>query len=220
MNRYARQVSNLALAPLSRERILKCAVEVADREGLEAASLRKVASELGVHVTSLYHHVATKEALLDGIVDELFATADLPLGEMTWEQWVRQFVDAVARLASEHPGAFAVLLRRPVQGPQATATFEVGLAAFRAAGLDVAESYGAVKSVALGVLGCCVERAFLAQGGGLTTDVASLPKDSFPILHEATEADPDVDLVAILVEVLVVGLAKRVATHRVPTGRK
>ena len=196
-------------APLSRDRILACAVEVADRDGLDAASLRKIAVELGVHVTSLYHHVPTKDALLDGIVEELFASSDVPMSELTWQEWVRQFVDAVAGIGRQHPGAFAVLLRRPVQGPRATATFEVGLAAFRRAGMDVRESYAAVKSVALGVLGCCMEQAYLAAGSGLSTDVAELPWQSFPTLHEATSVADDVDVIATLQEVLVAGLAQR-----------
>lgn len=186
-------------------------MEIADRDGLDAASLRRVAAELGVHVTSLYHYVPTKEALLDGVVEELFGSADLPLGELPWEQWVRRFVDAVARLARQHPGAFVVLLRRPVQGPRATATFEAGLGAFRRAGMDVPEAYAAVKSVALGVLGCCVEQAFLATGTGLSTDVASLSWRDFPVLHEASQVAGDVDVVASLLEVLVAGLAHRIA---------
>ena len=197
--------------PLSRERILRCAVQVADRDGLDAASLRKVAAELGVHETSLYNHVPTKEALLDGVVEELFAGADLPLGEVGWEQWVRRFVAAAAGLAREHPGAFAVLLRRPAQGPVATATFETGLAAFRRAGMDVPEAYGAVKSVALGVLGVCMEEASAASGEGLSTDVTSLSWQDFPVLHEVASVAEDVDLVAVLVEVLVAGLAQRLA---------
>ena len=200
-----------APVPLSRERILRCAVQVADRDGLDAASLRKVAAELGVHVTSLYNHLPTKDALLDGVVEELFASADLPVGELPWEQWVRRFVGAVASLAREHPGAFAVLMRRPVQGPGAAATFEAGLAAFLRAGMDVAESYVAVKIVALGVLGCCAEQAFGATGESLSTDVASLSWRDFPILHEVTEVAEDVDVLAALVEVLVAGLAKQLA---------
>ncbi len=196
---------------LSRERILQCALAVADKDGLNAASLRRVAAELGVHVTSLYHHVPTKEALLDGIVEELLASADLPLGEVTWEQWVRTFVDEIARLALEHAGGFAVLMRRPVQGPRATATFEVGLAAFRRAGLDVRDAYAAVKSVALAILGCCLEQALAAKGelDGLRTDVDRLSSQDFPLLHEATGAVDDVDLVATVREVLVAGLAPR-----------
>ncbi len=204
-------MSTPAPLPLSRERILACAVEVADRDGLDAASLRRVATELRVHVTSLYNHLPTKDALLDGVVEELFAGADLPLGEIPWDQWVRRFVDGVARLAREHPGAFAVLLRRPVQGPRATATFEAGLAAFHRAGMDVAESYGAVKIVALGVLGVCVEQAYDASGEGLSTDVTSLSWQDFPVLHEATSVVDDVDIVATLREVLVAGLAQRFA---------
>ena len=196
---------------LSRERILQCALAVADKDGLDAASLRRVAAELGVHVTSLYHHVPTKEALLDGIVEELLASADLPLGEVTWEQWVRTFVDEIARLALEHAGGFAVLMRRPVQGPRATATFEVGLAAFRRAGLDVRDAYAAVKSVALAILGCCLEQALAAKGelDGLRTDVDRLSSQDFPLLHEATGAVDDVDLVSTVREVLVAGLAPR-----------
>ncbi|MGD9958063.1 TetR/AcrR family transcriptional regulator [Nocardioides sp.] len=197
--------------PLSRDRILRCAVEVADRDGLDATSLRRVASVLGVHVTSLYNHVPTKEALLDGVVEELFAQADLPLGEVEWEQWVRRFVDATARMARAHPGASAVLLRRPVQGPGASATFEVGMAAFHRAGLDVRESYTAVKSVSLAILGCVVEQATLAEGAELSTDAARLPRADFPLFHEVVAADAEIDVVATLTEVLVAGLAQRLA---------
>ncbi len=203
-----RQVS----APLSRERILQCALAVADKDGLDAASLRRVASELGVHVTSLYNHVPTKEALLDGIVEELLACADLPLGETSWEEWVRTFVNELARLALEHSGGFAVLMRRPVQGARATATFEVGLAAFHRAGLDAQESYAAVKSVALASLGCCLEQAYLVNSENELprTDVESLSWQDFPVLHEATATADDIDLVATVREVLVAGLAARV----------
>lgn len=205
-------MTSTAPLPLSRERILQCAVQLADRDGLDAMSLRKVAAELGVHVTSLYHHVATKDALLDGVVEELFGAADLPLGEVGWDAWVRGFVTGVARIAHDHPGAFAVLLRRPVQGPRATATFEVGLAAFRRAGLPDKECYGAVKTVSLAILGCCVEQAYAATGEeGPMTDVASLSWQDFPVLHQIMEFVDEVDVVSTLAEVLVAGLATQIA---------
>jgi AcrR family transcriptional regulator len=198
-------------APLSRERILQCALQLADRDGLDGASLRKVAGELGVHVTSLYNHVPTKEALLDGVVEELLASVDLPRVEVPWDAWVRGFVAGVAQMAREHGGAFEVLLRRPVQGPRATATFEVGLEAFRRAGLDVAGSYGAVKTVALAVLGCCLEQANAASADLLQTDVRGLPTTEFPVMHEVTAVVDVVDVVAVLTDVLVAGLAARIA---------
>lgn len=204
-----------AQQPLTRSRILRCAVQVADRDGLEAASLRRVAGELGVHVTSLYNHVATKDALLDGLVEELLGSADLPLGELPWEQWVRRFVAAAATLAGHHPGAFAVLLRRPVQGPRAAATFEVGLAAFRRAGMTPTASYAAVKSVALAALGCCAEQAYAASGGDLATDLSALSWRDFPELRRLPDEAADLDVVGTLAEVLVAGLGAQLR----PPGR-
>lgn len=192
--------------PLSRDRILECAVQVADRDGLDAASLRRVASELGVHVTSLYNHLPTKDALLDGLVERLFATADLPLGSPAWDDWVRQYVAAVARLARRHPGAFAVMLRRPVQGPRSAATYEAGIGAFRRAGFNGPAAYAAVKSVALGALGCCLEQAFAVTGDVLETDVTALSWQDFPELHRVRAEVDQLDVVQTLVDVLVEGL--------------
>lgn len=200
-----------AALPLSRDRILACAVRLADRDGLEAASLRRVAAELDVHVTSLYHHVPTKDALLDGLVEQLLAGVDLPRGDVSWYSWVRGFAAATATLAEQHPGAFTVLLRRPVQGPGAVATFEAGLRAFRRAGADTATAYRALKSVSLAVLGCAAQQALAAAGADLVTDVSALSRQEFPEVHRlpAEAADADADVVRDLAEVLVAGLAAR-----------
>lgn len=200
--------------PLSRDRILATAVEVADRDGLDATSLRRVAAELGVHVTSLYHHVATKEALLDGVLEELLVGADLPVGEVSWADWVRGFVAGVTEVARSHPGAFPVLLRRPVQGARASVTFESGLAAFCRGGMTTEEAFAAVKGVALSALGCCLEVAAAAAGGvPPETDLAGLSPEEFPQVHAAVAAGmPDqVDVLADLAEALVAGYAARLS---------
>ena len=200
-------MSTATALPLNRERILACALAIADRDGLDGASLRKVATELGVHVTSLYNHVPTKDALLEGVVEELFASVDLPVGDHAWDEWVRRFVDAVAEMARRHPGAFAVLLRRPVEGPRANATFEAGLAAFARTGMTPTECYAAVKSVALGVLGCCIEQAYASGSAEVATDLARLSPEDFPMLHAVSAVAEEVDVVTSLREVLVSGLA-------------
>lgn len=194
-------------------------MRVADRDGLDAASLRRVASALNVHVTSLYNHVPTKEALLDGIAEELLAGAGFPVAVLPWERWVRLFADAFARMARDHPGAFAVLLRRPVQGARAAATFEAGLGAFSRAGMDPPEAVGAVRSVALALLGCCAELAALAGGQHLATDMTPLSREKFPELNRGAEVEDDVVVLTTLSEILVAGLAQRLTTRR-PSRRR
>src|SRR3954447_7148326 len=121
----------LAMPALTRERILQAAVRLADRDGPEAVTLRRIATDLGVHVTSLYNHVPTRDAVTDGIVELLLDEAKLPTGPVEWDVWVREFIDAVVGVAATHPGAFHALQQRPVQGARATASFEVALAALQ-----------------------------------------------------------------------------------------
>ena len=193
--------------PLSRERILEVAVRVADRDGLDGTSLRKVAAELGVHVTSLYNHLPTKDALLDGVAEELLAMAELPVGDVRWEDWVRRFVAGLSQLATEHPGAFVVFLRRPVQGPRALATFEAALEALCREGMRTAQAYSAVKAVTVAVMGCCVEQSTPLDDDSPATDLTRLPDADFPVMHQLEALADDVDVVGTLTEMLVGGIA-------------
>src|SRR5689334_8844660 len=101
------------MPPLSSDRIVATARDLADREGLDAVTLRRLATELGVHVTSLYNHVPTLDAIIDGIIALLISEAELPESPRNWEEWVREFVAAIGAIAETHPGAFAALERRP-----------------------------------------------------------------------------------------------------------
>ena len=78
------------MPPLSSDRIVATARDLADREGLDAVTLRRLATELGVHVTSLYNHVPTLDAIIDGIIELLISDADLPGSPRNWEEWVRR----------------------------------------------------------------------------------------------------------------------------------
>ena len=198
------------VAALTRERILACAVAMADRDGLDAVTLRKIAGELGVHVTSLYNHVATREAVTDGVVDTLLDEAHLPVTPVEWEEWTRSFFAAMSTLATQHPGAFAAFSRRPVQGPRAAASFEVALAAFGRAGLTNEEAYNAVKSVAYIALMVGAERSLLARGALLETAMEDLPAESFPQFHALEEHDPTTAW-SFSLETLVAGLRVRVS---------
>ncbi len=200
---------------LTRERILQTAVRLADRDGPDAVTLRRIAGELGVHVTSLYNHVPTRDAVTDGIVELLLDEAKLPTGPVTWDSWVRQFVDAVVGIAATHPGAFHALQQRPVQGARATASFEVALAAFQEAGYDGADAFAAIKTASFLALMIGTERSMVAVGDLPETRLDALPAESFPLVRSiATDATDNEAVWAFGVETLIAGLRTRLPARR------
>jgi AcrR family transcriptional regulator len=199
------------MAALTRERILRTAVVLADRDGPDAVTLRRIAGELGVHVTSLYNHVPTRDAVTDGIVELLLDEAKLPTGPVAWDDWVRRFVDAVIGIAATHPGAFHALQQRPVQGARATASFEVALAAFRTAGYSAADAFAAVKTTSYLALMIGTERSMVARGDLPETRLDALPAESFPLVRSvATDAADHENVWDFSVETLIAGLRSRV----------
>ena len=74
--------SRSARGALSRERVLKAALDLADAEGLAGVTMRRLAADLGVEAMSLYHHVPGKEALLDGLVEALVAEIEADLAHL------------------------------------------------------------------------------------------------------------------------------------------
>ena len=77
-------------APLSRERVLRAAIELADQGGIESLSMRKLAQELGVEAMSLYHYFAHKDDLLGGMLDAVFAEMELPARGTDWRTDMRR----------------------------------------------------------------------------------------------------------------------------------
>ena len=84
---------------MSRRRVLEEALRFADREGLEALTMRKLGAELGVEAMSLYNHVPNKGALLDGMVEVLLGELEIPLRNQDWEERIREGYRAFRRLA-------------------------------------------------------------------------------------------------------------------------
>lgn len=198
------------MATLTRERILDCAVAMADRDGLDAVTLRRIAAELRVHVTSLYNHIETRDAITDGIVETLLDRARLPTTAVDWEEWVRTFFAAMSTLATKHPGAFAALSRRPVQGVRAAASFEVAMAAFSRVGLSPGEAYSAVKAAVYPALTVGAERSMLVRGEHSETAMKRLPAENFPQFHALVDYDPELAW-AFSLETLVAGIRAQIS---------
>lgn len=91
--------------PLSRERVLRGAVAVADAGGIGALTMRSLARELGVKPMSLYYYVAGKAEILDGIVDLVFSEIDLPSPGGDWRSQMRRRAISARGALSRHPWA-------------------------------------------------------------------------------------------------------------------
>jgi AcrR family transcriptional regulator len=169
---------------LSPDRVLRAAVELADREGPEALTVRRLADDLQVHATSLYNHVPSKEAILDGVVERLLAEADLPAEVGTWQEWVISMATAMRGLARAHPGAFLVLTRRTADNPAAYRFSELGLKAFESGGFPLRQSVQAVQAVSLAVLGLALNEC-PPPVDWVEPTPAQLEADGYPYLARA-----------------------------------
>lgn len=103
--------------PLSRERVLCAALRLADAEGIESLSMRKLAQELGVQAMSLYNHVANKDDMLDGIVDIVVSEIEVPSLETDWQTAMRRRATSAHGVLLRHPWATMPLVSRVNVGP-------------------------------------------------------------------------------------------------------
>jgi AcrR family transcriptional regulator len=138
-------------APLSRERIVQAAIQLADADGLDAVSLRKVAAALDVGPMRLYGYIATKEELLDLMVDTVHAEIR-PAGD-GWREVLRSLAEATRQAAQQHEWLADLIGGRPQLGPNTLATGEAVLAAMGGVDLDtVVPAVAAVNAYVVGAV--------------------------------------------------------------------
>ena len=124
-------------ARLSKERVLRTAVALADREGLESLSMRKLADELGSGAMSLYHYVPNKEQLLDGIVDIVFGEIEPPSTDVDWKTAMRKRAISTREALRRHPWAIGLMEGRTNHGPANLRLHDAVLGCLRAAGFSL-----------------------------------------------------------------------------------
>jgi AcrR family transcriptional regulator len=126
-----------ARTPLSRERVLSAAVGIADGGGLASLTIRSLARELGVQPMSVYHHVAGKEQILDGIVDLVFAEIELPAGDGDWRAEMQTRASSAREALRRHPWAIGLMESRSTPGPATLRHHDAVLGSLRAGGFPV-----------------------------------------------------------------------------------
>lgn len=124
-------------APLTRERVLDAAIAVADAGGIAALTIRSVAAELGVKPMSLYHHVANKEAIIDGVIDVVFTEIDLPPTDTDWRTALRHRSHSARAVLRRHPWATPLMESRTNPGAATLRHHDAVLGTLRRAGFPV-----------------------------------------------------------------------------------
>jgi AcrR family transcriptional regulator len=102
---------------LSRDLILQTAAKIADRDGIQALTMRKLAQELSVEAMSIYHHVAHKNDLRDGMINLVFTEIELPPREVDWKSALRTRAVSAHAVLIRHPWAIGLLESGTVPGP-------------------------------------------------------------------------------------------------------
>lgn len=179
-------------SPVNRERALEVALEVADLEGIEAVTMRRIARELGVEAASLYHHVRGKEEILDGLVEAVAGTIDLPNPTPDWREAVSMRARSTRATLRGHPWAVSLMASRTTPGPATLRLLEAGIRAFREGGFPVALAAHAISTVDSYVHGFVLQEVNLpfhdeAQLAAMTGAVMeTFPAAEFPYLFELT----------------------------------
>ncbi|WP_067798739.1 TetR/AcrR family transcriptional regulator [Actinomadura formosensis] len=134
----ARRVTSDAVRPaLTRDRIVRAAVALIEREGADALSMRRVAADLGVAVMSLYNHVPNKSALLEGVAEHVVAGMELEDDPSEpWQKRARALVRAFRKVARDNPRCMAIVLTHKVDTSAGLRPVERALALADAAGFD------------------------------------------------------------------------------------
>jgi AcrR family transcriptional regulator len=123
--------------PLTRDRVLRTAVELADRDGLESLSMRRLAQALDVVPMALYRHVAHKDELLSGMVDVVVGEIEPPLADVDWKTAIRARILSARRTLLRHPWASRVMETRTTPTPVVLAYMDSMIGLFRTGGFSL-----------------------------------------------------------------------------------
>jgi AcrR family transcriptional regulator len=176
---------------LTRERIISAAVDLIEQEGVDAVSMRRVAGQLGSGVMSLYNHVPSKTALLDGVVERVMSGLELTIDpDASWEDQVRAQARAFRQIARAYPRCTMVVASRPATSAAALLPWEVALATLRDAGFGGEDAVRVVRTFVAYIVGSLLREVGVAPGlvpqRPLGADPAVLEADR-PIALEPSE---------------------------------
>ncbi|HEY6314121.1 MAG TPA: TetR/AcrR family transcriptional regulator C-terminal domain-containing protein [Streptosporangiaceae bacterium] len=220
--------------PISRDAIVTAAIDLLDREGLAALSMRKLADQLGAGAASLYWHVGSKDGLLDLVMDQVIGEGKVPDPDPEhWQDQLKQVARDQRAASLRHPWLVRVSIGRIPMGPNALRYSDAILAILRAGGLPPHLAVQGYLLLIAAVNGFTIDETGVddsadpaasapltdpdtrQQAADMARDyIASLPATQFPnmtaLAGEFAFADPD-ERFELLINLFVDGLARRAA---------
>jgi len=179
--------------PLTRERVLRAALEIADAGGFHSLSMRKVAARLGVEAMSLYHHVANKEDIVDGLVDMVFAEIEVAEpGTLDWRSAMRARAISVRAALNRHRWAVGLMEGRMRPGPANVRNHDAVMGCLREGGFafrDAVHAYSVMDAYIYG---------FALQERGLPFDA---PEETAQVMRTQAENVPSMADFPYLLEI-------------------
>lgn len=176
---------------LTRRSVIMGAVDLADEIGVDLLTIRKLANQLGVKPMAIYHHVSSKEDILDGMIGAIYAEIQLPTVGLDWKSGIRIRMRSARSVLARHPWAAAMMDGRVNPGPEILAHHDAVLRCLRS-GLDLRMAAHAYALLDAFVFGFALQEAALPFSNSeeaaevATAVMQSFPKDAYPHLAELT----------------------------------
>jgi AcrR family transcriptional regulator len=179
--------------PLNRERVLRSALKLADRDGIDSLSMRRLGSTLGVEAMSLYNHVSNKEDLLDGLADIVVGEIQVPTDGVDWKTAMRRRAVSARQMLSRHPWAGGVIESRTSPSPTRLGYANAVVGSLRRGGFSLAMAIHAFFTLDSYIYGFAVQEQSLPAG--TPEDLArvgeamlsTVPATEYPYLREVVE---------------------------------
>jgi AcrR family transcriptional regulator len=168
--------------PLTRERVIRVAVQRADAGGLAALTMRKLGRELEVEAMALYYHFASKSDLVDAMVDAVFGEIELPRPDDAWRTAMRQRAISVREAMARHRWAIGLMESRANPGPASLLHHDAVIGNLRASGFDMAMAAHAYSLLDSYIYGFALTKMSLPFEA--TDDVADVARgmlEPFPV---------------------------------------
>ena len=175
--------------PVSRDRVLATAIEIADERGIGAITMREVASRLGVEAMSLYNHVANKDDILDGMVDLVIEQVDLPSDVEDWRDAMRCRAVSAHQVFGSHPWLPLLVDSRESSGPSRLRYFDWVLGRLTTAGFSLDGAARAFSLLDSYIYGFGIQEFNFSADGDASAEemaeafLAAVPAEKYPYLH-------------------------------------